>query len=44
MPLENGAAVEADLAAYAEMAIARGTRRLNREPSATRMVFKGSIC
>jgi L-fuconolactonase len=28
MPLENGPAVEADLAAYAEIAIARGARRL----------------
>jgi L-fuconolactonase len=28
MPLENGSAVEADLAAYAEIAIARGVRRL----------------
>jgi L-fuconolactonase len=28
MPLENGSAVEADLAAYAEIAIARGARRL----------------
>ena len=28
IPLENGPAVEADLAAYAEIAIARGARRL----------------
>lgn len=28
MPLENGSAAEADLAAFAEMAIARGARRL----------------
>jgi L-fuconolactonase len=35
MPLENGPAVEADLAAYAEIAIARGARRLiesHRQP------------